>query len=279
MKVSSIGYNQLLVNSFGNKTKKNHEERNQKSNIQPNLNNKADKALKTLLISAMIASPSVINTSCDKWVETDYDHWENENPMHFKDYLYVVPSRKLDNIMLPVDSISVKHNFIQDENLNKNLNNMLNALNIPRMTEGNLPVNMSYLTDGKAKKVINMSLNDTASEDGKYVYEVTKYEQDGSENSCSYTFSASGNDIKLSIDSNGQNSEYLLKLRGNEVDCYKNSNGEEKRCAIFCESKLPNQTGKKAHCIVKESFDDQGITSDLAVMSNFNLWSYSPDIP
>lgn len=277
MLVNRIGFNNSVLPFSGNSRKKDVN-KDKIIVIQPSASDKAaNKAIKTLLISALMTSPAVINTSCDKWTEEDFSHWENENPAHYKDYVYIIPSRKVDGIMLPTDSVEIKHGFAVNDNLNKNLNNMLNKLNIPRMTEGELPVSMSWLGDGSSRHVTHMLLDGDASKDGKYVYNVTKYSNSGNEQKYTYTFSDNGSKVNLSVNSNGVTSEYTLADDGNEIACYKNTDGEDIKCAVFCESKLPNENGAKAHCIVKESFDENGETSDLAVMSNFDLWSYTPD--
>ena len=103
MLVKRIGFNNSVLPFSGNSRKKDVN-KDKIIVIQPSASDKAaNRAIKTLLISALMTSPAVINTSCDKWTEEDFSHWENENPAHYKDYVYIIPSRKVDGIMLPTD--------------------------------------------------------------------------------------------------------------------------------------------------------------------------------
>lgn len=277
MKVNSIGYNYAAPAFTGQNNKVNKKNNNNIIIVKPDGSDKFNKALKTILISALMASPSAINTSCDKITDTDYSHWENENPKHYKDYLYTIPSRQIDNIKLPADSVVIKDGSAANENLNKNLNKMLNVLNIPRMTTGELPVSMSWLSDGSSKSVMHMVLDGESVQGGNYVYNVSKYSADGSKKSYKYTLSDDGDKINFKVSGSGSNSEFTLSVNGNEVECHEKINGKNHKTAVFCESKLPDLTGKKAHCLVKEAFDENGETTDLNVMSKFDLWSYTPD--
>lgn len=277
MKVNRIGYNYTAPAFAGQNNKVN---KNNNSNIiivKPDGSDKFNKALKTILISALMASPAAINTSCDKIIDKDFSHWENENPKHYKDYLYTIPSRQIDGIKLPADSVLIKDGFEANDNLNKNMNKMLDLLNIPRMTRGDLPVSMSWMCDGETKSVMHMVLDGKAVQDGNYVYNVSKYSADGSEKSYKYTLSDDGGKVNFKISGNSSNFEFTLSVNGNEVECYEKINGKNQKTAVFCESKLPDLTGKKSHCIIKESFDKNGETTDLDVMSKFDLWSYTPD--
>lgn len=276
MKVNSIGFN-YSAPAFAGRKKNNDEKKNNIIVIQASNSDKCNKALKTLLLSALMVSPAAINTSCSKWTDTEYSHWENENPKHYKDYLYTIPSRKIDNITLPADSVLIKDGFEANENLNKNMNKLLNTLNIPRMTSGELPISMSWLSDGSEKSVMHMVLDGEASEGGNYVYNVSKYAPDGSKKSYKYTLSDDADKVNFKISGSGVNSEFALGVNGTEVECFNKINGMNKKSAVFCESKFPDLTGQKAHCVVKESFNENGETSSLDVMSKFNLWSYSPD--
>lgn len=277
MKVNSIGYN-YSVPQFSGRNKKNVEDKNKKVLvIKPEqLSDNAKKALRTLLISAMIATPAVMNTSCDKW--SDVDVWVNPDPESYKDYMYILPPREESGIKMPADTVNVKHNFKVNKNLNNNLNTMLDALNIPRFTEGALPVSMSWLKqkENGDKSLIRLKLNDANSSEGKYVYDASEYTEGGLQNTGKFTISDNGNEINASIDENGQTKNYTFKLEGNEIACYDSDSNAKK--AVYCESVITDQYSNKDHCVVKENYDENGQTNALDLMSSFRLWSYSPDI-
>lgn len=276
MKVNSIGYN-YSVHAFGGNKKNIEKKNNNIIIVKPDSSDKFNKALKTILLSALMASPSVINTSCDKIIDTDHSHWENENPKDYKDYVYTIPSRKIDNIMLPTDSVVIKDGFDANHKLNKNMNKLLNTLNIPRLTVGELPVSMSYLSDGAERNVMHLILDGEASKDGIYIYNAKKYSSDGSEKSYKYTLSDDGDNVNVKINGSGVSSELSFAIEGSDVVCSKKINGKNQKTDVYCESKLPDTSGSKSYCVVKESLDENGETTDLNVMSQFNLWSYTPD--
>lgn len=283
MKVNSIGCN-YSIPQFSGKNKKNSnvEYKNNKNKkvlvIKPEqLSDNAKKALKTLLISAMIATPAVTNTSCEKW--SDVDVWVNPDPESYKDYMYILPPREESGIKMPADTVNVKHNFKVNKDLNNNLNTMLNALNIPRFTEGALPVGMSWLKqkENGDKSLVRLSLNDANSAEGKYVYDSMEYTESGLKNTGKLIISNNGNDINASIEQNGQTKNYTFKREGREIVCYDSDSNAKK--AVYCESVITDENSNEKHCVVKENFDENGQTSALDLLSGFRLWSYSPDLP
>ena len=273
MKVNNIGYN-YIAPQFAGKKNKNVENKNTIVVQVDNLPDNAKKALRTLLISALMASPAVMNTSCDGDVLTGVDTWTNPDPESYKDYMYLLPSREVDGINMPADTVNIKHGFVANEKLNNNLNTMLNTLNIPRYADGNMPVAISWLNreENGSKSLVRIKLNGEASEGGKYVYDAKEYSQDGLQRTYPCTASDDGDNIKFTINSDGTDRTLTLQKEGSDITLYENSNKK----ATYCESIFTNENGNSKHCVVKEAFDENGNTASLTAMTDFYLSSYSP---
>ena len=185
---------------------------------------KLNKALKAAVLIPAASIPLIMG-SCSK--EEDHcDYWSGGGGSSITQNdpsIHILPEFKVDSLTFANDTVRIPENLSSNSKINKTINKMLNAINIPRYSEGSFPAALTFKTD---KYIQFMKLDGMASAESDntaYYYDVQRYRNDGKVDMFKLEFTADGDDLVMTDIGLGPNThEYRFTTDGNSVKSYQN---------------------------------------------------------
>lgn len=232
MQINRINNTFTAVNFKGldNKRNKNNSKNNLPSEQTPTIvhipANKLNNALKAAIIIPVVSLPLVMG-SCSK-DEQESDYWAQGYPGTSIKYpaKHIMPEFKVDSITFANDTVIVPKELSEKSRINRNINNLLDKINIPRYTEGTLPAAFTFKTDKYIQYMILDGVASAESDNKTLFYDVQRYKNNGEFKMFRLEFSADDDDVVMKTSGLGNNSsEYVFKAQEDGVQSYQNIDG------------------------------------------------------
>lgn len=221
----------INFNGLNNKKNNNNSKNTQKTEQTPSFvhvpADKLQNALKAAVIIPVVVLP-LVTGSCSK-EEHECDYWSQNYPGTDLKYpaIHILPEFKVDSITFANDTVVVPKELSEKSLINRNMNNLLDKVNIPRYTDGTLPAAFTFKTN---KYIQFMKLDGPASAESNnktLFYDVQRYNNNGDVKLFRLEFSADNEDVVMRSSGLGSNNdEYIFKAADKGVQSYQNINGQ-----------------------------------------------------
>lgn len=266
MNINKINANITAQNFTGMKNIKNENKTADNATVPVFVKVSPDKLTSALKAAVLIpaASLPLILGSCDK-VEHCDEYWtEPGNGTSIKyPSIHILPEIKVDSMAFANDTVKIPKELSTESKINKALNNTIDTLKMPRLNEGGFPVVIAFKTP---EYIQYMKQDGLASDNNEYIYDVQKFNKDGSVNLFKSTFTTSGDDLIMKNQGLDETSEYKFRTLNDTVQVYKNING-----TFVKQSDLSAGDGKKYFI---NNISAQGDTTKI---DNVTVFCVKPD--
>lgn len=263
MKITRINSNLTTPHFLG---VKNHKKEENQQTVPVLVNVSPDKlrsALKAAVLIPAAALPLVAG-SCSNETEGCDEYWSGGHGTSIKyPCEHVLPECKVDTITFANDTVTISDELSENSKLNKKMNNVIDALKMPRLNNGTFPARLVFKTPDYIQYML---LDGVTSNDNIYAYDVQRYNNDGSLDMFKSEFSLDGEDLIMENCSPDNNSLYKFTTDNDTVNAYKRVNGEFVKSAVFY------PTDDKNYSITKIAED-----GDTTKFSNINLFCVKND--
>ena len=229
MNINKINANIITPNFNGVKNSRKETKNENNTTVPVFVNVSSDKLTSALKAAVLIpaASLPLILGSCDKADHCD-EYWTvpgNGSSITYPS-IHILPEFKVDSLTFANDTVRIPEKLSSTSKINLTINNMFDALNVPRLGDGTIPAALTFQTDKYIQFMKLDGMASAATDNEKFYYDVQRYKNDGKFDSFKLEFSNDGDDLVMRpIGLNKNDTEYVFSANDNVVNSYQSING------------------------------------------------------